>query len=231
MNVIDIIIIIFVLIFGLLGLKRGAIKSLVQLVGIIAITILAFVLKDYLANFLMDFMPFFNFSGPYAGITSMNILLYEMLSFVVIFILLYCILNILITLSGLIEKLLKVTIILAIPSKIMGAILGIIEGIVLVFIVSFIALHIPQTETEIRSSKIAIVILERTPFVGDTMKNTTVALENIHKILEKAKNATNKNAANIEVLQELIRYNVVSKETVNKLIKDKKIDLGTTTIA
>lgn len=226
MNIVDIVLIIIILFFGVLGFKRGVVKSLVQLVGTICITVIAYLLKDYLAKFLMGFMPFFNFTGIYAGITAMNVLIYEMLSFVVIFVILDCGLNILLSLSGFVEKILKFTIVLAIPSKIMGALLGLIEGLIFAFVLSFVALHLPQTEKYVMDSKLSIVILERTPFVGNTMKSTTLALQDIQKILKDVKKGDNKNAINAEVVQELIRYNIVPRETIHDLIKKKKIDLG-----
>lgn len=223
MNIVDIIAILIILICGVVGFKKGVIKSLVELVGTIAVVIISYVLKDYLANFLMQHLPFFNFKGNLNGLTAMNILLYKAVSFIVIFILCYCILSILISISGLIEKILKFTVILAIPSKILGAIVGLLEGVVLAFIFSFVALHLPQTEKYIRQSKITIVILERTPFVGPVVVNTTLALENINQIIEENKDEPDRVGVNAKIVQELIRYRIITKEKVHDLIKDKKL--------
>ena len=73
MNIIDVVSILIILLFGVIGLKKGVIKSLVQLVGTCAVLVLAFVFKDYLANFLMEHLPFFNFGGVFDGISSINI--------------------------------------------------------------------------------------------------------------------------------------------------------------
>ena len=116
MNLIDVISILIILLFGVIGLKRGVIRSLVQFVGTCAVLVLAFVFKDALAGFLMQYLPFFDFGGIFQGISSINILIYELLSFIVIYILMYCVLSIIINLAGLVEKLLDLTVILAIPS-------------------------------------------------------------------------------------------------------------------
>ena len=89
MNLADVIVILIVLLFTFWGFKRGVIKTLVQLVGTCAVLVLAWVFKDSLANLLMKFLPFFDFGGIFTGITSMNIVIYELISFVVIYILLY----------------------------------------------------------------------------------------------------------------------------------------------
>ena len=78
MNIITVAIILIVLLYMVLGFKRGVIKTGVSLVGTIAILVVSYVLKDVIANFLMDKLPFFNFGGIFEGITSINILMYNM---------------------------------------------------------------------------------------------------------------------------------------------------------
>lgn len=230
MNLVDIICIVIILLFALWGFKRGVIKSLVQLVGTCAVLVLAWVFKDSLANLLMSFMPFFDFGGIFSGVTSMNIVIYELISFVVIYILLYCILSIIINISGLIEKILKLTVILAIPSKILGAILGLIEGVIMAFLVTFIMFHLPQTESIVAESKFAIILLERTPIIGPMAVDTTLALEDINEILEAMKNESDRESVNFQVLHTLVYYNVISKEDAQKLIDDDKIHFTNTVI-
>ncbi len=226
MNLMDVVCILIILLFMVLGFKRGVIKSIVQLFGMIAVLIISFVFKDLLAGVLMQYLPFFNFGGIFEGITSINILVYDMISFLVIFVLLYCILSIIINLAGLVEKLLKLTVILAIPSKILGAILGLIEGIIVAFIVMFVLFHLPQTEQMVGDSKFAIIILERSPFMSNMAVNTTLSLEEIDTILEEAKDAEDKSDANFKVLQILITYDLITKEGAQSLIDANKINFN-----
>ena len=230
MNLADVVVILIILLFTFWGFKRGVIKTLVQLVGTCAVLVLAWVFKDSLANLLMRYLPFFDFGGIFTGITSMNIVIYELISFVVIYILLYCILSIIINISGLIEKILKLTVILAIPSKILGAILGLIEGIIMAFLVVFIMFHLPQTEAMIADSKLAIIVLERTPIIGPMAVDTTLALEDINEILENIKEESDRESVNFQVLHKLVYYSVISKEDAQKLIDDGKIYFTNTVI-
>lgn len=228
MNFVDIIIIVCLVIGALIGFKKGVIKTAVQLIGTVALIIVAYTFKDILANFLMSKLPFFNFGGVFSGISSINILFYELISFVVLFILLYCVLNILISLSGIIEKLLEATVILAIPSKILGAILGAIEGLVFAFMLIFVMYQTNLTTEYVEDSNMGIVLLERTPFIGQVMAKTTLAMEDIHELIKEADkrgNKANKDELNLQVLSTLIHYNIVSKETAEQLIKDNKIEL------
>ena len=219
MNIMSVVIILIVLLYVALGFKRG-----VSLIGTIAILVVSFVLKDIVANFLMEHLPFFNFGGIFEGITSINILMYEMISFIVVFVVLYCVLNILLTLSGLIETLLKLTIVLAIPSKILGALLGLVEGVIVAFLVSFVFLHLAPTEKYVMDSKLAIVLLERTPFIGRMTTSTTLALEDINKIVNSLKENDNRSEANYKVLHQMIYWKVITVEQAQKLINDKKIE-------
>ena len=223
MNLISVVIFLIVLLYVIMGFKRGVIKTGVSLIGTFAILILSFVFKDTLANFLMKNLPFFNFAGVFNGIKAINILMYEIVSFVVIFVVLYCILNILLSLSGLIEKILKLTIILAIPSKILGALLGLIEGIVVAFLLTFVLLHLGPTEKMVMESKTAIVLLERTPIIGKMAVNTTLALEEINNLVNDLKKDDDRQAANLNVLNKLIYYKIISGEDAQKLIDNKKI--------
>ena len=58
MNVVDIIILIFLAFGAVLGFKRGFTKQLVSLVGIFAIIILSFLLKNPVSVFLYNNLPF-----------------------------------------------------------------------------------------------------------------------------------------------------------------------------
>ena len=225
-DIISVAVILVILLCGVLGFKKGVIKTGVQLIGTICVLIIAYALKDSVANLLMKYLPFFNFGGIFEGITAINILMYEMISFIVIFILLYCILNILLTLSGAVEKLLKFTIILAIPSKILGFILGLMEGIIFTYMILFVFLHLPQTENMVMDSKVALVVLERTPFIGSVALKTTLALEKINDIVTDLNDNTSRDEINFNVIHTLVYYKIISQEDVEELMKSGKLRVG-----
>ena len=226
MDIISVAVILVILLCGVLGFKKGVIKTGVQLIGTICVLIIAYALKDSVANLLMKYLPFFNFGGIFEGITAINILMYEMISFIVIFILLYCILNILLTLSGAVEKLLKFTIILAIPSKILGFILGLMEGVIFTYMILFVFLHLPQTENMVMDSKVALVVLERTPFIGSVALKTTLALEKINDIVTDLNDDTSRDEINFNVIHTLVYYKIISQEDVEELMNSGKLRVG-----
>ena len=73
MSIIDLCIIIFLLLGALIGFKQGFTKSLVNCVGYILIVIIAFVLKNPISEFMMNYLPFFDFYGLIKGVSVLNI--------------------------------------------------------------------------------------------------------------------------------------------------------------
>ena len=68
MNLLDIIIILLLLMCAIIGFKRGAIKEIVSLVGLIVVFIVSFSLKGVLGNLLCKWLPFFDFAGNLSGV-------------------------------------------------------------------------------------------------------------------------------------------------------------------
>ena len=62
MNIVDVIIIIFILIGGLLGFKRGAVKEFVSAIGFFVVVVLSFLLKNPLSVIFYENLPFFKFT-------------------------------------------------------------------------------------------------------------------------------------------------------------------------
>ena len=57
MSVFDIVIILLILTFGILGWKKGVIKELISLVGIILVFVLAYTFKEEVGNLLCKYFP------------------------------------------------------------------------------------------------------------------------------------------------------------------------------
>ena len=104
MTIVDYILIIFLLIGVLLGFKKGAIKSLVALVGTIAVVVISYLLKDVVAEVLFKYAPFLNFSGEWEGLVTLNVLIYEAIAYLLVFIVLSSVLSIFLKISGIMKK-------------------------------------------------------------------------------------------------------------------------------
>ena len=174
MNILDAVIIIFLIVGILAGFKRGFIKQCVLLLGVVVITVLSYNLRVPVSTFLYKHLPFFSFGGIIKGVSVLNILLYEVIAFLVVFSILYLILRILLKISGLIEGILKATIILGFFSKIAGGIVGFIEAYIITFILLFIFSQPFIKVTGIEDSKLCDRILYHTPVMTSAVSKTEI---------------------------------------------------------
>lgn len=222
-NIIDIIILIFLGFGALLGFKRGFTKQLVSLVGVFAIIILSFLLKNPVSVFLYNNLPFLNFGGIFKDITVINILVYEVISFFVIFVILTLIFKILLKVTSIFETILKMTIILGIPSKILGAILGVVQNLIYVFVVLYI-LSLPSVNINvIEKSKIGNTIMEKTPILTNICNKTLTVFNEIGQLAKEYENTDNVGEFNQKALNIMIDSGVITKENAQKLIDKGKI--------
>ena len=226
MNIVDLIIIILILFGAVIGFKRGFTKSLVSAVGLIAIVIIAFLLKNPVSTVLYEHLPFFQFGGVIKGVTVLNIALYELLAFVIVLAILGIVLKILMIATSIFERILTLTIILGIPSKILGAIIGALEWFILVFIGLYV-LNMPVVNVkEINNSTLAPKILNNTPILSGVIKDTNAVINEFASIKDRYTDKNvDTNEFNKETLDLFLKYNVVSVDSVDKLIKDNKLKI------
>lgn len=224
MTILDSVVILFLLAGAVVGFKKGAIKSLVALIGTLLVVVISYYLKNPVADVLFNFVPFVNFSGSWMGLVTLNILLYESIAYILVFAVLSSILSIVIKISGIIQFLLNATIILGIPSKIIGAVLGFLEAVVFGFIILFVLLQFNMTHDLVSESSIATSILDKTPIIGSMVNDTYKAINDISGLKDKYKDNTNKDEYNAEILGIMLDYEVVTPEVTGKLIKNKKLD-------
>lgn len=219
MNLLDSIIIVLFIIGILGGLKSGVIKSTVTLVGTIIVFILAFYLKNPLATILYTYLPFFNILN---GAVVINILLYELLAFLIAVAILSLALGILIKVSGFIEKVFNATIILGMISKLLGAIVGFVEAYVLIFILVFVLSQPFLFMNTIYSSKVATFILNHSLVLTDIVSETTGTIEEIYNLKDDY-NEENIDEFNYAALDIMMEHKVVDSNTILKLRKNNKL--------
>lgn len=225
MNVVDVIIIALLILGGVAGFKAGVIKKLTDFIGMFVVIILAFYLKNYISVIMYENLPFFNFFGLINGIDALNILLYEVIAFLVIFIALLFVLKVVLMLTGLVEKILKATVILSIPSKLLGIVVGVIEMYVYLFLILVIA-SLPIFDSSfLKDSKMNNFILNNTPVLSGVSEEIIDIYGDVYNIIDNRKNKTNEQL-NEEILKVLIDNKVVTKESAKKLVDKNKIHIN-----
>lgn len=225
MNVADIVILIALALGAVAGFKAGVIKKTADFLGTFIIVILAFYLKNDLSVIMYENLPFFNFGGFIKGVEAINVLLYEVLAFIIVFIALLFILKVILMVTGLIEKILKATVILSIPSKLLGIVVGAVEMYVYVFII-LVVLTLPIFNIPyVRESKLANFMLNNTPILSGISEEMIDIYGNVYTIVTEKDNKTNEEL-NEEVLTFLIDKQVLSKKSAKKLVEQNKIHIN-----
>ena len=225
MNVVDVIIIALLILGGVAGFKAGVIKKLTDFIGMFVVIILAFYLKNYISVIMYENLPFFNFFGLINGIDTLNILLYEVIAYLVIFIALLFVLKVVLMLTGLVEKILKATVILSIPSKLLGIVVGVIEMYVYLFLI-LVIVSLPIFDSSfLKDSKMNNFILNNTPVLSGVSEEIIDIYGDVYNIIDNRKNKTNEQL-NEEILKVLIDKKVVTKESAKKLVDKNKIHIN-----
>ena len=223
-NILDIGIILILLMFMIVGWKNGGIKELVSFVGIIIIFIISYNLKGIIGNILCIYLPFFEFKGSINGISSLNIMLYQLIAFLIVFGLLLGIYIFTLKLSRIVQKIVNATIILVIPSKVLGGLVSLIKGYLIVFIISVI-LIIPFGNVEMfRDSTIINFVLYKTPLLSRYTSTYTKPISDIIDLSRSVKgNNITSEEANQKAIDIMIEYKVVDSNTIDKLKDSNKI--------
>lgn len=225
MNIVDIIILLFLLMGAAIGFKQGAIKKLTSFVGTFVIIIVAFMFKNQLSVIFYENLPFLNFWGAFKGLEVLNIIFYEIIAFLFIFCLLLFILKVVLVVSGLLETLLKFTVILSIPSKILGIFVGIVEYYVYAFIILFI-ISLPVFNIDVlKDSKYADTILNETPLLSGFADETVLLYGEVYNIIDNRENKTTEQL-NEEVLTFMLDNKFITYESTKKLVEKNKIHLN-----
>lgn len=225
MNIVDAIIILVLLMGAVLGFKRGAIKTLVSFVGLVIALVLAFFLKNPVSTFMYEYLPFFNFGGVFKGVSVLNILLYEVLAYFIVLSILFIGVRLLGFVANIIEKALNFTIILGIPSKIIGIFVGFIETYIYVFIILYV-LALPMFNIGIlNESTLKNRILNSTPILSNTVGNTLDAFVEVYD-LSKKYDTSSTNEFNQEALDILLKYDITTVDSIDKLIEKNKITIN-----
>ena len=225
MNVVDIAILIILLIFIAKGFSNGAVKETVSFVGGIAVIVIAYLLKNPVSVFLYQVMPFFKFSGLIMGITVLNIVIYELFAFLLVAAILMTVYQVIVKMTSIFETLLKLTFVLALPSKLLGALVGAIEGIIVTFLLLFACVQVDSTRKYVDESKFGHEILTKTPIMSTAVSPIYDSLKEIYEVADNYKGSSDRDAANLECLEVLLKYKVLTSENADVLVENGKLKM------
>lgn len=189
--ILSIIIVMFIALGTIVGVKRGFLYQLIKMLSNIIVFVVALLLKNTVADILINHFDIINIDK------SISIIFYRAISFILICFILKLIITLVLKITRIIEKVLEATIILAIPSKVLGGILGFIEYYIYAFII-LLVLSIPVFNIDVYKSDAAKFILKETPLIS---KRVDISLfEELKREYDKGTNA--KEEEYIKILKE-----------------------------
>lgn len=220
MEILNILVALIIVSFGMLGFSRGLTKQIAIFIGTLLILFIAFQFKDILGDFLLLNCPFIKF---FDGIQSINIIFYQGIAFLVILLLLEIVLKIIIAVTNLFEKILKWTIVFGIPSKLLGMIVGFIEGYIVAFIVVFIVSQ-PFFDDSfgIKRTRFTDNMLESSPILSTFTEDTINVINEVYHL----KDNTDKNQTDLKIVDMCLERHIVSVETIEKLVSKDKLNIN-----
>lgn len=223
MNIIDVLIILIILCSAVVGFKRGVLKELVMTVGFLLVFIISFYLKNPVAEWISLHMPFFDFGGIVKGVTALNIILYQLIAFIIVFSVVMVIFRVVLSITGFIEKVLKFTIILGIPSKLLGALVGAVEGYIIAFVAVFL-FNQPMLDIGIiNESKYKDFILNHTPVLTEIVSGIGDTVNDVYNLVEKELYKNDGDSFNREAIDIMLKHKVIDVPYLEKLIDYGKI--------
>ncbi len=223
MNIIDVLILLGLGLGAVVGFARGFLRQTVQSLGGILVVVCAFIFRGIVSGFLMDIFPAIEFkSGIFKNISSMNILVYDIIAFIILLIVFGIVLRIIMSIATFIEKILNATIILAIPSKILGAVMGLVEAYVFIFIILFV-LNIFSFRF-LNQSEYKERILEGTPVMSNLAAKTVASFKDINALRDELETEVDRLELDKKVLKILIDNNIVTEKKVDELYEEGKLN-------
>lgn len=229
MSIIDVIIGLLILMGAIVGFKNGAIKEGTKFVGVFVIIIVSFLLKDKLMVMLYENLPFFDFFGAIKGLDAINILFYQLVSFIFIFAVLMFVLKVVMVVTGLMEWLLKMTVFLSLPSKLLGIVVGLLEYYVYIFVALYI-LNMPIFNLGlINDSKMGSFVLNNTPVLSNCVDGTVKVYTDVWKIVKNKEDYSDRKV-NTLVLATLLDNHLIEIESAKRLVEANYIGIEDETI-
>lgn len=204
------------------GYKKGFLESSIKLVGFIGAFVGAYILKSPLSVIMYTHLPFFKFGGLFKGVASLNIIVYEVIAFIVTFIVLRIVISLLAKLTGFVERFLSFIFFIGIPSKILGALVGFVKSVIILYFVIFVfKFGCNFMNIEVKESLADDIV--NIPVLKNVFGSALSSLDEITSIARDYEDTKDKDEFNNKAIDILLKYKVISKENLQILIENGKI--------
>lgn len=224
MNIIDVIVIIMIIYGAYRGWKYGGFSAVISLLGSVIIFILSYYLKNPVSTLMYENLPFYNFTGVFSGISSVNILIYEGFAYCICIFVLSAILRVILKVTGIVDKFINLTFILTYPSKILGLLFGALQFYIFAFAALFVVAQIPYTAKYYNDSTVGTWITKNTPLLSNVTNDLYNTVTEIYDVCSHRRGKSSEEA-DAEALEILMRYDVITPESAKKIEEKGKFTM------
>lgn len=204
------------------GYKKGFLESSIRFLGTVVAFVGAYMFKNPISVFLYTHFPFFNFNGVFKGISVLNVLVYELIAFILLFVLIMIAIKIVCKLTGLVDRLLSFILLFGLPNKILGAIVGFIESVIILYFVSF-GVKFVCNFNNINLPESLMDDIVNMPVLNNTFGGALSSLDEITSLAKKYEDQQDKDEFSREAIDVLLKYDVITEENLQILIDSGKI--------
>ena len=220
--IVNIVIILYILLEIIAGYKKGFLESSIRFLGFILAIIGAYILKNPLSVLMYTHLPFFKLGGLFKGVSALNIIIYELIAFILVFIVLMVVIKIIAKLTGLVDRLLSLIFMLGIPGKILGAIVGFIKALVILYFVLFF-FRFGCNLFGYRMKDSLATDIGSLPVLNQAFGDTLNSLDEITSLALEYEDTKDKDEFNQKTIDILLKYKVITEDNLQILIDNGKI--------
>lgn len=225
MNTIDYIVLFLLLIGTIVGLKRGFIVELSNVVKGIVSLYVAYIFRDEGALLLSSLIKFPELEGIWARISVIEIYIYQIAAFFIIWLFVRLLFMIV---TKTLEESTKGVPVISQTKHILGGVLGFLKMYIIVFIVLFF-LSLPFMKFEsVKESLVTDYIVNKTPYLSNFMNNIKDTVTEMIDTIDENEEKTDEEI-NFDILKMMIDSGMVNIETIEKILGKENLDINNLT--
>ncbi len=209
----------------IVGLMAPFSDKTVKAIGVILAVFAAHYIKNPVSVFLYKHLPFFDFFGPVKGVTSLNILLYEFLAFIIVLILILIVLRILMIFTKVIDKLVGFVLGIGIPTNFITGILYFCITYIILFVIAYFGFTITALAGYPRGDRTFADSFIETPVLKSTLGQPLGSLLEIANLSIDYNVSTRTDEFNSKALEVLLKNDIISTKNAKSLLESGKMDI------
>lgn len=206
----------------IIGYKNGFFEKKIEFLIYFLIFIVSYLLREPLTLFLCNHLPFFRFDGLFRGVSSLNILVYDTISFLLIFTILSIIACVILRITNLTDKIVSLIHFFGLPNKILGALVGLIKSLIFLYFFVFLLFCFGNLLDYNMKDSFANKII-KTPILDNVFGNSVYSWIEITDNALDFEDTSDKNELDKNVCVILLKYNIISNDDLQLLVDNDKI--------